>query len=311
MFFRAAVDCALNRTELCIREVSNVIDASKGGNEEYEAHSILAGAYLRQGEYRLAQAQTQAMLKLRPNEPDTQSSLAFMKAASAFPDQRLVSGTPTRVPWVHPGKSLTIPLTINGKQAGYFIDTGANVSTISDGDALRLGLEVSEANFRVGGSTGQAANFKIASARHLKIGNFELENVAFLVSPANQPPFNDMPSMEQGIIGIPVLLAARHIRWNRTAFEIIGETNHASQKPAKLVLDQGNVIAEASFQGRALSLFIDSGSMWSEMYPRFTNVYGNYLKARGTKTSKKLEGFGGRLIRQSGTYRASRSGSAA
>jgi Aspartyl protease len=293
LFFRGAVDCALDKTEPCIREMTGVINAGKGGDQEYEAHSILAGFYLRKGEYAQSLAETELILKIRPNDSDAQSNIAFLKAASTFPGQKILSGAAAHVPWTYPTKSLTIPVTINGKRANYFLDTGANVSTLSDADAQRLGLEVHEATVRVNGASGAAATFKVASSKHVSIGNFELENVLFLVFPANQPPFNDKPSLQQGIVGLPILIATKHIRWNRNGFDIVADRMQDSSPTPNLVMDQGYAIANATFQNRSLSFLLDSGSIWTFMYPRFAHDYMNYVKAHGTRTTKQLQGFGG------------------
>ncbi len=293
LFFRGAVDCALDKTEPCIREMTGVINARKAGDEEYEAHSILAGFYLRHAEYAQALDETELILKIRPNDSDALSNIAFLKAASTFPGQELLAGAVAHVPWTYPTKSLTILVTINGKHANYFIDTGANVSTLSDADAQRLGLEVHEAAVKVNGASGAAATFKVASAKHVSIGHFELENVTFLVSPANKPPFNDKPSLEQGIIGLPVLIAAKHIRWNRSGFDILSEGTEDGSATPNLVMDEGYAIANASFQNQSISFLLDSGSVWTFMYPRFAHDYMNYVKAHGTRTTKQLQGFGG------------------
>jgi len=294
LFFRGAVDCALAKTELCIQEMSEVIKAEKGGDDEYEAHSILAGLYLRSGEYARSLAETQLMLKIRPNDSDAQSSIAFMKAASMFPDQKVISGAAAHVPWVYPGKSLIIPLKINGKRASYLIDTGANVSTLSDADAQRLGLQVQQATVRVNGSSGAVASFKVAYAKQVSIGNFEVENVIFLVFPANQPPFDDKAPFEQGIVGLPLLIAAKHVRWNKNGFDIVTDGTEKGSGTPNLAMDEGFTIANATFQSHSLSFLIDSGSIWSYMYPRFAHDYMSYVKAHGTRTSKMLQGFGGR-----------------
>jgi hypothetical protein len=117
--------------------------------------------------------------------------------------------------------------------------------------------------------------------------------VVFLVYPAAQPPFNDLPGVEQGIIGLPVLLACGHIRWDAGRFSIIADVEPTQHGKPNLVLDGADLIAEGTFQSQAISLFVDSGSEWSLMYPRFTKRYSGYVRSHGTKTTKKLEGFGG------------------
>ena len=120
--------------------MTEVINARKGEDEEYEAHSLLAGLYLRHANYPQSLAETELILKIRPNDSDAQSNLPFLKAASTFPRQKILSEAAAHVPWTDPTRSLTIPVTINGKHADHFIDTGANVSMLSDADAQRLGF---------------------------------------------------------------------------------------------------------------------------------------------------------------------------
>ena len=38
-------------------------------------------------------AETELILKIRPNDPDVQSNIPFLKAASTFPGQKVLSGS--------------------------------------------------------------------------------------------------------------------------------------------------------------------------------------------------------------------------
>lgn len=284
-FFKGVVACALNQADTCVSEMSR-ISTNANPEEMREAHSVLAGVYIRQGEYQKALYEVRSMLAIRPNDPEAQGTLAFLQVASTFPAQRTLSATSGTVAWLHPGKSLTIPVMINGKGAEYLIDTGANVSTISDTEAERLGLEVHDSSVLVKGSTGAGGQFKIASARHLKIANLDLENVAFLVSPASQPPFVDMPETERGILGLPVLLAAGHVKWSAKAFSILLEDKSTYSQRPNLAFDGSDLIAQAEFDRHKVSLFVDSGSDWSLMYPRFTERFHQYVSMHGARTIK-------------------------
>ncbi len=167
---------------------------------------------------------------------------------------------------------------------------------ISDGDAKRLSLVVHDANLSVGGSAGQRAQFRIATAGQLQIGDFELENVAFLVFPQGQPPFNEMPPLEQGLIGLPPLLAAKRLNWSTPAGLSLGAGQLENRNiPPNIVFDGANIIASANFQNDPLVFMVDSGSEWTFMYPRFAKDHAAYLNAHGTKTKHKLMGFGGEI----------------
>ncbi len=116
-----------------------------------------------------------------------------------------------------------------------------------------------------------------------------------MVFPANQPPFNDKPALEQGIVGLPILIGAKHVHWDRKGFNIVVDRigDSAPTSTPNLLMDEGYAIANATFQNHSLSFLVDSGSVWTFMYPRFARDFMNYVKAHGTRTTKQLQGFGG------------------
>jgi predicted aspartyl protease len=62
-------------------------------------------------------------------------------------------------------KNSKLPLLINGEQASYFFDTGANLSTISESDSLRFAMEIQEAKGGVTGDVhGNTVSYRIATA---------------------------------------------------------------------------------------------------------------------------------------------------
>jgi len=70
---------------------------------------------------------------------------------------------------------------MNGGEAHYGVDTGADLSTISEAEASRLGLQVHEApGFRWKDGFGHAIAARIALADELVLGDFRLNNVLSL-----------------------------------------------------------------------------------------------------------------------------------
>jgi len=87
------------------------------------------------------------------------------------------------------------------------------LSLLSEAEAKRLGLAVRDVQSSMEVMTGARVSLRIAVAGELAVGALRLKHVAFLVFPDNQPPFNDLPLGERGIIGIPVLLAFQSFSW--------------------------------------------------------------------------------------------------
>jgi tetratricopeptide (TPR) repeat protein len=293
-FFHAAVQCVLNRTQACEHEMAEVIRDNHGNNFEYEAYSQMTALYLRQGRYRRALEQTEAMLRLRPADSDAQNTTALLKAAGVAPDQQVAHPGHAHVPWADPGKSLEIPVSIDGTKVEYSFDTGANLSTISDADARRLNLAVRSNSATVYDSVGQQAHFQIATADKLEIGDFEVANVAFLVFPASQEPFNEMPPLTQGVLGISPFLAARRVSWSPSSGLDLGlAQNDDSNAAPNMVFEGQDIVALADFENTPVLFHVDSGSEWTVMYPRFAENHAAYINAHGTRTKHKYTGFGG------------------
>jgi len=79
------------------------------------------------------------VLALKPGDSDApkRTSNACRPGAS-FPDQEVVRGRFTTVELQDSG----LPISINGVQATYWFDTGADVSVLSASEAKRFGLRV-------------------------------------------------------------------------------------------------------------------------------------------------------------------------
>jgi predicted aspartyl protease len=101
------------------------------------------------------------------------------------------------------------------------LDTGANISALSESEANRLGLAVHEASTKLSDFTGTPGAIRFAEAPDLRIGRIHLKNVAFAVFPKNE--WNDnMPNGHKGVLGIPVLLALASLRVEKGNRIVVG-----------------------------------------------------------------------------------------
>src|SRR5258708_21701315 len=64
-FYQGAVACVFNDLQQCEKKLKTVINASPRSDDAFRSHDLLANAYLRQGKYRKALAQVDAMLALQ------------------------------------------------------------------------------------------------------------------------------------------------------------------------------------------------------------------------------------------------------
>jgi predicted aspartyl protease len=289
VFYQGAVACAFNDLHRCEKKLKTFIESRPQADEAIAAHRLLAAAYLRQGKYREALAQVDAVLALKPGDSDAQSDRPLLAALSEFPDQETVHLVFTALELQDAG----LPISIHGVQATYWFDTGADVSVLTASDAKRFGLRVLEAPIKEGDVTGTQVDSRVAIADELSIGSIRLRHVAFLVVSDDQPPFNQLPPGSRGLIGIPVLLALQEFVWADKKFEIGSKSSNKHVTHADLCFDGHHPVAQIRFEDRRLAFTLDTGATNTDLYPPFAAAFPELMRTSAKTESYKMEGVGG------------------
>ena len=291
-FYQGAVACAFNDLRRCDKKLRAVFTS-----EAVEAHRILASAYFTHGKYKKALAQVDAILALRPNDSDASSGRPVIAVLAQSPDQEFAGGHTTVD--VRDGG---LPFSINGVGATYWFDTGAELSVLSESEAMRFGLKIHPAPVKVGDVNGTQVNTRIAVADELCIGPLRLKHVAFLVLPDNQPPFNEQSPGSRGLIGIPVLLALERFAWGADKkFEISPESSNKSAPHADLCFDGNHPVAQVRYDNRTLAFTLDTGASNTDLYPPFAAAFPELIRSAVKTDSYKMEGVGGAKYMEAAT----------
>src|ERR1035441_1861802 len=95
----------------------------------------------------------------------------------------------------------------NGIAGSYIVDSGANISALSQSEAGRLGLNISHTASRASDISGISIGAQVTEISDLWVGKTHLKHVAFLVYPDSSEPFSYLPDAHKGVLGIPVLIA--------------------------------------------------------------------------------------------------------
>src|SRR6516162_638770 len=291
-FYVGEVACAFNETSTCEETFQKVLAAEPKPAAAKQIHQMLAGVALREGRYRRALQEIDALLLVDPNKSDAKGSRPLIEVLSRFPDQA-VQGASTATVQMDDSK---LPLLINGTRASYFFDTGANLSTLSESDALLFGMQIQET--KPGGVStdisGNRVSFRVAVAKSLALGGIELRNVAFLVAGNEQQPFVDMKPGERGLIGLPVLWAFGSMTWTRDGvFQADRSPATSNLSAANICFDDLDLITQASFERHALPFVLDTGAATSELWPKFAGVASDLVRKSGTHESHTVIGMGG------------------
>jgi predicted aspartyl protease len=290
LFYHGAVACAFNDLHRCEKQLASVIKSQPKSDQALQAHRLLTHAYLRQGKYREALTQADAVLALKPGDSDVQGDRPLLAVLSESPEQRVSHRQFTSVHLEDAG----LPISINGMRATYWIDTGANVSAISQAEAKRYGLRVLAAPVKIGDVTGTRFDSQVAVADEVSIGSIRLKHVAFLVLSDRQPPFDQSPPGQGGLIGLPVLLALQRVVWRSDGeFEIGSKATNKTARHADLCFDGQHPIAQVQYEGRTLAFTLDTGATNTDLYPPFAEMFPELLRTAATTDSYKMEGAGG------------------
>lgn len=293
LFYRATTEYAFNQIKLAQKHLNAVIKTAPHSDNAYEAHGMLANLSFRNGLYREAYLQIQAMLAEKPNAADVKNMIPMFRALSRS-DQIILTHKASTLPMFMNENGVFIPIVLDGHEAHYSVDTGSNMSLMSESEAKRLGLQVQSVETQIGSATEAHFGARIAVVKKFIVGGLHLENVAFTVLPDAQEPFVDMPEGQRGILGIPVLIAMQTFRWNPKGTFAFGFKPEPKDLPASNLAFDGIIpVTQVGIEEKELEFPLDTGATHSVLYKPFAKEFSAVLKNSGQKESHKLTGLAG------------------
>lgn len=292
--FEVAVAIAFNDLERARTLVQTMPDA--GGEPAVTAHTLLAAGCYRAGRYREALGQAEIVLRLQPDKRDIQQLREWLIALARHPDlavaeRRLTTWHYTKHPEL---SNWFTEVLIDGKPANYMIDTGAECGLISTSEATRLGLTIEPLEAETSNAAGTAVKTGLAVADRLRIGDCELRHVVFRVLPDDLAPFSLLAPGERGVIGLPVFLALRTVRWEANGAMTLAFPSRSRERGKEnLCFESSMPVTRGEFRGRPVVFELDTGGGSAFLSPRFAAEFGEELGPDTRKQPMTLGGVGG------------------
>jgi predicted aspartyl protease len=275
-----------------------VIKAAPKSEEAYEAYEWLSHLYLYSGQYNRLVSTMEARWSAFPGRPGQDQEKAEIAGFRGLPDQVTVSVRPTTLR--HEDHSIFIPLSVNGKAATFFFDTGAWPNVMGESEAKRLGLRIAEASGSMGTMTNRTS-FRTAVADELVVGGVRLKNVSFTVLPDDSEPWSLLPLGRRGLIGIPVILAFRTLRWAQDGTVRIGEKPAPfDMHNANLIFDNDHLAISVRLEGRSAFGAVDTGAEGTDLFRELAVQFPSILES-GKKGTTQVRGIGGAELYESVT----------
>jgi hypothetical protein len=290
VFFRGVAAAVFGDDKHAEPLLRSVIAASPHSEQAYDAYEWLTHIYFRNGRYRTLMANMEARWAAFPNKPELKQEQTALAGFRGLPDQ--TASKPRFAELQHDPKQIFIPLRIENTPATYFFDTGAWVNCISASEAKRLGLTVRESQSTMGTSTGERVGYRTAVARDVPIGAVHFRDVSFAVFNDNEEPWVDLAPGRRGLIGIPMILAFRTLRWSNDGTVQIGaKPSRPDPLQANLFFDDDHLLTSARLGEAELRATLDTGAVTTDLYLPFANRFPALVQA-GAKSSMDIRGVG-------------------
>jgi hypothetical protein len=289
--YRGVVAAVFNDDPHAERLLRSVITSAPHSDDAYEAYEWLAHIYFRTGRYRQFIADMEARWAAFPNKHELETERTAVAGFRGLPDQITGNARPAKLP--HDPGEIFIPISVNGHSAKFFFDTGAWVNCISEAEARRFGLEIHDTSGTLGTGTGVPVGFRTAVAPELTVGNTKFRNVSFAVFRDDQEPWSLVEIGRRGLIGIPIILGLRSLRWTQDGTVEIGMKS-APLKPreSNLFFEDDHLAVASQIGQQTFLATLDTGAETTDLYEAFSRQFADLVSESGKKSTTEVRGVG-------------------
>jgi tetratricopeptide (TPR) repeat protein len=302
LFYRAVVENRFGRESAAIGDLQKFLASRPQPPLQRTAEEELAAAFLRAGRYGDSARALGEALRATPaddaDRADTENSQELYQALSDVPPQSIEFGesTPLQASRNALG-SWDVPVEANGRAGEWIFDTGANLSTLTESEAARLGLATRETQTFVNGSTGKRNPLRLAVAPDLRLGGAHLKNVVFLVLSDESLYVAPLKYQIRGILGLPVLQALGCVGISAKGEVRIEPQARPAAGPPNLFFDGEDLIVDVRHGEHRLQIFLDTGANASFVYPSFRSALTREERAALKSKQDTTGGAGGVVTR--------------
>lgn len=296
-FYRGAIALAFNQPASAEKIFAKLIEETPDSREALEARRLLAVWFSFTGQHGRSLKQYSLFHRSTPSTQSVDRELQERKLWASYSSLQVRRRRVSFLRYTEKDGDLFLPVSINGSQARFLIDTGANTSVISESEARRIGMKIENApGLQMHDAAGASSGYRVAVAKELAVGGNLLGNVPFLVVPDERMPFSQLPAGDRGILGLPVLFALQTIRWDRNGIAEIGFPPEPFRlETANLCFsgDGPHLVTRGEVDGRPVDAVVDTGAMKSRLLPYFATSFEDYVRDRGRQGETVFTGMVG------------------
>jgi len=303
LYFKAFIDNAFNRNIECINDIDSLLKNDQLRTPD-SARAVLkvlqTDSYFKSFQYAKAAKNDSSIVKdyahTLPKEEIDDIKNDFIKAGalSGVPAQQTVIKRNASIPWTKDKLGLIeIPLISHGHGFNGIFDTRANISSITQTYARKLGLHVLNATYNEGsGATGITFKTGIGVADSLLIGDIVVRNAVFQVMPDSILYIAPVKFQLNIIIGFPVIEQLQEVDLFKDGHMVIPSTPTKSGLH-NLALDALDPVILLKSGNDSLSFYFDSGAVTTDLYSAYFERYKKLILKTAIKKKAEFGGAGG------------------
>ncbi|MBI3511309.1 MAG: aspartyl protease family protein [Bacteroidetes bacterium] len=185
---------------------------------------------------------------------------------------------------------LRINVELNGVKGKFIVDSGANLSTISESEAARMHVKILDASFGVTSSSKKNVGAELGVADELKFGNVTFHHVVFIVMPDKNLRFAGGLYKIKGIVGFPVIAQLGEIQIKKNG-HIFSPYTLTTSSFHNLGMNGNTPFVNMKIFGEEHAYIFDTGAAATIFDGNFQNHYSDSLK--NVKEGKSAVGGAG------------------
>jgi predicted aspartyl protease len=268
----------------------------------HAAFRALLDSYARQGAYRKEYALIVRWLAAHgdPADPDELADLReAIGTAAVLRDVSRPKATGSSAATLRSYRNMlgtrNVDLRVRGATLSWNIDTGANLSVVTESAARRMRLEVRNTGTRAVGLTGHSVPTRIAVIHRLPVGGVILRNLVAIVVPDSalfiRSPLGDYQI--EAILGCPALAQLGRFRIDADGTFAIDRAGPLLRSGATLYMKQLTPVAEVELAGHKGLVSIDTGANRSSLHASYASRFGDREPLWSRKRGKTFSLGGG------------------
>jgi predicted aspartyl protease len=150
---------------------------------------------------------------------DLQNTRQIWSSLADAPKQQVLIRKETSIKMIQDKAGLrNLPVKRDSVSINFVFDTGANLSTVTETTAKRMGMRMIEADIEVNSITGNKVRSQLAVCPEFELGGITVRNAVFLVFPDSALSVPQIGYRINGIIGFPVIEGMKEVRISKEGF---------------------------------------------------------------------------------------------